>query len=330
MNGELWRDFLMVGIGSFLLTVLLSKIIIPILRGKKIGQSIREEGPEWHQSKAGTPTMGGICFIMAMLLATVGIGIFYFFQNRQSELIPLVLTLGLAVANGLIGFVDDYCKLLKKQNEGLKAYQKLILQVLVAVLYLLALRLLGHLDTALPIPFTPYCLELSYFYDVFAIFLIVGMVNAVNLTDGLDGLASTITLIISAFFAVVAFAYLHVPLTILSASLIGGMLGFLIFNHHPAQVFMGDTGSLFLGGVLTGAAFLMDMPLIIVIAGGIFLLEAVSVMLQVGFYKLTHKRIFKMAPIHHHFEKCGWSEWRVVIVFGSVTVVLCALAWFAL
>ena len=282
MFNELLISFITVMALSFVLTVIISKIVIPILRGKKIGQSIREEGPAWHRSKAGTPTMGGICFIMAILISLAVMTVVYAIRAKQNELIPLALTLSLALANGLVGFVDDYCKLIKKQNEGLKAYQKFSLQLLVAGAYIFAMSAVGEIDTSLSIPFCDYSLELGVFYYVFAIILIVGIVNSVNLTDGLDGLATSVTLVVCGFFAVVAFNMLFSPLVLMSAALIGGLLGFLIFNAHPAKVFMGDTGSLFLGGVVTGAAFMINEPLIIVIAGIIYVCEALSVILQVG------------------------------------------------
>ena len=330
MFKELFANFATVALISFVLTVIISKIVIPILRGHKIGQSIRLEGPVSHRSKAGTPTMGGICFIMAMLVALAVMTVIYAVFDRQRELIPLALTLALALANGLVGFVDDYCKLIKKQNEGLKAYQKFLLQMLVAGIYVVVLNYLGYIDTSLHIPFTGIAIELGWVYYAFAIFLIVGMANSVNLTDGIDGLATSVTLVVAGFFAVVAFSMLSAPLALMSASLIGGLLGFLIFNANPAKVFMGDTGSLFLGGAVTGAAFMINEPLIILIAGGIYVMETLSVMIQVTSFKLRNKRVFKMTPIHHHFEKCGWSEVKIVGVFSAITVLLCVAAWFGL
>lgn len=330
MFKELFANFATVALISFVLTVIISKIVIPILRGHKIGQSIRLEGPVSHRSKAGTPTMGGICFIMAMLVALAVMTVIYAVFDRQRELIPLALTLALALANGLVGFVDDYCKLVKKQNEGLKAYQKFLLQMLVAGIYVVVLNYLGYIDTSLHIPFTGIAIELGWVYYAFAIFLIVGMANSVNLTDGIDGLATSVTLVVAGFFAVVAFSMLSAPLALMSAALIGGLLGFLIFNANPAKVFMGDTGSLFLGGAVTGAAFMINEPLIILIAGGIYVMETLSVMIQVTSFKLRNKRVFKMTPIHHHFEKCDWSEWKIVGVFSAITVLLCVAAWFGL
>ncbi len=330
MQKELLIEFLITGVSSFVLTAILSRIIIPILRNKKAGQIIRPEGPKWHATKAGTPTMGGICFIMAMLIALLGVTVFFAIKGRQRELIPMALTMALAVMNGMIGFVDDYCKLLKKQNEGLKAYQKFLLQVVAAGAYIFLLKILGYVDTSLHIPFMKESVELGMVYYVFAMFLIVGMVNSVNLTDGIDGLAASVTLVIAGFFGFVSFAFLHTSLALISAALIGGMIGFLIFNLHPAKVFMGDTGSLFLGGAVTGMAFIINEPMIIMLAGGIFLWETVSVMLQVGSFKLRQKRIFKMSPFHHHLEQCGWKENKIVAVFSLLTAGLCLLSWFGI
>ena len=330
MYGQLFIEFIISVAGAFLLTVLFSHYVIPVLRGHKIGQSIREEGPEWHKSKAGTPTMGGICFIMAMLFVAAGFTIYYASNNKQGELIPLALTLGLAVFNGLLGFIDDYCKLLKKENEGLTIKQKLVLEFLVAIIYVAALAFTGYLDTVFHIPFTSIELELGWLYYIFAVILIVGMVNGVNFTDGLDGLASTVTLVVSGFFAFVSFAYMNSSLALMSGILLGGMVGFLIYNFHPAKVFMGDTGSLFLGGLVTGMAFLINEPLIIVIVGGIYVFELISDVIQISSVKLFGKRVFKMAPVHHHFEKCGWGEIKIVTVFSLVTVALAVAAWFAL
>lgn len=330
MFNELLIEFIIAGVSSFALTAILSRCIIPILVAKKAGQPIRKEGPKSHFSKQGTPTMGGIAFIMAIAIVLTGMTIWYAYKAKQSELIPMALTMALAVMNGMIGFVDDYRKLIKKDNEGLKAGQKFLLQVLAAVVYVVLLKLIGHIDTALHIPFTDIVVELGIVYYIFAVILIVGIVNSVNLTDGLDGLASTVTLVVSVFFGAVALTYLVPSLNLISAVTVGAMLGFLIYNHHPAKVFMGDTGSLFLGGIAVGSAFLIDEPMIIFIAGGVYVFEAVSVILQVFWFKTFHKRIFKCAPVHHHFEQCGWSEVKVVTVFSLVTALLCAIAWFGL
>ena len=330
MFEEILIEFIIAGVSSFLLTVVLSRCIIPILVAKKAGQPIRKEGPQNHMGKAGTPTMGGIAFIMAIAMVLTGISIWYAVSAKQNQLIPLALTMALAVMNGMIGFVDDYKKLIKKDNEGLKAGQKFFLQLVAAISYVVLLKLLGYIDTSLHIPFTSIDVELGMVYYLFAVILIVGVVNSVNLTDGLDGLASTVTLVVSCFFGAVGLYYFEAPTAIISVALIGAMLGFLVFNHHPAKVFMGDTGSLFLGGAVTGIAFMINEPMIILICGGIYIFEAVSVMMQVGYFKLTHKRIFKCAPVHHHFEACGWSEVKVVTVFSLVTAILCVIAWFGI
>ena len=323
-------EFIISIVACFALSVVLLYYIIPILKGHKVGQIIRAEGPSSHSVKAGTPTMGGICFIMAILFVCAGFTVYYALRNEQKQLIPLALTLGLGVFNGLIGFVDDYCKLLKKENEGLTPIQKIVLQTLVATLYVFALKFTGYLDTKLAIPFLETKIELGFLYYVFAVFLIVGMVNSVNLTDGIDGLASTVTLVVSGFFSLVAFSFESKSLVLISGVMIGAMIGFLVFNHHPAKVFMGDTGSLFLGGMVTGAAFLINNPLVIVIAGGIYVFESLSDIIQVISFKTFHKRVFKMAPVHHHFEQCGWNEVKIVSVFSLVTAILCAVAWFSL
>lgn len=314
----------------FILTALLLRRIIPILKSHKVGQKILEIGPRWHKSKEGTPVMGGIGFILSMLIVMAGFFIFYGIKGRAGELIPLALTLGLATVNGMIGFVDDYTKLVKKQNGGLLAYQKFALQVVAAVIYILVMKRTAGLDTLLGIPYTGIELELGGFYYVFAVILITGIVNSVNLTDGVDGLASSETLVVGAFLGVAAFAAEDMNLGFVSALLVGGTLGFLVYNFYPARVFMGDTGSLFLGGMVVGAAFMMNEPCLVLVFGFMYVLESISVIMQVGFFKLTHKRIFKMAPIHHHFEKCGWSEPKVVAVFSAMTLVFCAVAWFGL
>ncbi|MBR4873875.1 MAG: phospho-N-acetylmuramoyl-pentapeptide-transferase, partial [Clostridia bacterium] len=270
-------------------------------------------------------TMGGICFIFAMLIVSIGA----LLLNRE-EAVPFVLAMGLGLMNALIGFVDDYTKLIKKQNEGLLAWQKFSLQLVAAALYLVAMTLWGGMTTVLAFPFTDFSIDLGVVYYVVALILITGVVNSVNLTDGIDGLASSVTLVVGAFFAVCAFSFGMRSLSLISALLIGGMLGFLVYNFHPARVFMGDTGSLFLGGVVIGAAFALGEPLIALICGLVYMIETLSVMLQVSVFKLSgrKKRLFKMAPIHHHFEKCGWGEIKIVCVFSAVTLLLCVVAWF--
>ncbi len=320
-------EFFAVLVLTFVLTVLAARFIIPILKSKKMGQKILDIGPRWHKSKEGTPTMGGIAFIIPIVLVTA---VAMLINSREWK--TALFALGLGLANGLVGFVDDYAKLVKKQNEGLLAWQKFGLQVVVGALYLWLMTAFGGLDTKLAIPFFGITLELGIVYYVIAIFFIAGMVNAVNLTDGIDGLASSVSFVVAAFFAIVAFFTASRSMSLMSGALIGGLVGFLVYNFHPARVFMGDTGSLFLGGILTGLAFTAGNPLIFLIAGFVFLMEAVSVILQVSVFKLSgrKKRLFKMAPIHHHFEKCGWSENKVVAVFSALTLAFCVLAWFGL
>ncbi len=313
----------------FLLTMVMSKIIIPVLKSHKVGQKILDIGPRWHKGKEGTPTMGGVCFIIPVLLVLAACAIAFSREGNAHILKPLALTVALAVFNGMIGFFDDYRKLVKKENQGLSFLQKIVLQSLAAIIYIVLMVNTQSLDTVLHIPFTADIIELGWLYYVLAFVFIVGMVNSVNLTDGIDGLASTVTLIIGIFLAVLAFTNDNLSLTLIAASAVGATAGFLIYNAYPARVFMGDTGSLFLGGLVTGAAFMMNEPLIIFFAGFIYVIEALSVMIQVGCYKLTKKRVFKMAPIHHHFEKCGWSERKIVTIFSFLTVIFCVIAWYS-
>lgn len=326
MKQQMLIEFIIVAVVTFLLAVVIERYMIPVLKSRKVGQKILEIGPRWHKSKEGTPTMGGICFILAMI-AVAAVALIINFEGA----LPVVFAMGLGVANALIGFVDDYTKLMKKQNEGLLAWQKFALQLLAAGLYLLAMRLWGGLETTLHIPFTDLAPDFGILYYVIAIILITGMSNSTNLTDGIDGLASSITLVIGGFLTLLAFRMEMRSLSLLGALVIGGMLGFLVYNFHPARVFMGDTGSLFLGGLLTGATFAMGSPLIILICGLMFVIETASVMLQVSVFKLSgrKKRLFRMAPIHHHFEQCGWGEVKIVSVFSALTVLFCIVAWFA-
>lgn len=325
-------EFILVAVAVFFLSVLLEKLIIPILKSHKVGQKILEIGPRWHANKAGTPTMGGICFIMAILAVMAVVAIITAINGKSRELIPLALALGLATLNGMIGFFDDYTKLVKKQNEGFTPIQKIVLQSLVAILYLISMSATDNINTALHIPFTSVSLELGLFYYVFAFVLIIGFVNSVNLTDGIDGLASSVTLIVGAFFSVMGFTAGNRTLVLLGAAAVGATLGFLVYNFYPARVFMGDTGSLFLGGLVVGMTFVLDEPMIIFLVGIIYLTEAFSDIIQVGVYKLSGRkiRVFKMAPIHHHFEKCGWSEIKVVAVFSLVTLIFCIIAFFGI
>ena len=327
MDMTVWIEAGLTLVAVFLLTVLIARVVIPILKSHKAGVRILEIGPRWHKSKEGTPIMGGICFILAILLTVLGVTVVSLLRHKLQGLLPMALTLVLAVGNGLIGFVDDFCKLVKKQNEGLRPWQKTVLQLLIGTLYLVAMVRFGGLETTLYLPYLGIRWELGIFYYAFALFMIIGFVNSVNLTDGVDGLASSVTLIVGLFFAVAAYAVSDRSLLLTAACIMGGTLGFLMYNFHPARVFMGDTGSLFLGGIVVGAAFQLNNPLILLVIGFIYLCEAVSVMLQVGYFKCTHgKRLFKMAPIHHHFEKCGWGENRIVFTFSGITLLFAVLA----
>ena len=308
-------------LSATVLTAVSEFFLIPRLRSIGMGQKILEIGPRWHKSKEGTPTMGGLGFLFSSLpvfavLVIIGI--------RDSA---FLLAYGYAVLNGGIGFLDDHAKFVRKQNEGLTARQKYILQAVAAVLYLIGLSLTGRFQTEIVL--FGLTIPLWYFAYPFALFVLTGFVNAVNLTDGVDGLASSVTFFVSAFFAVSACFSENVPLSALSGIGMGVCLGFLFFNFYPARVFMGDTGSLFLGGLVCGMAFSARNYLILLSVGIVYLLESLSVILQVGYFKLTKgKRLFKMAPIHHHFEKCGWSEIMICIVFSLVTIAFSALSFF--
>lgn len=323
--------FLAVVVSVFLITAVAERILIPLLRAHKIGQKILDIGPRWHKSKEGTPIMGGIGFILAILLVMAAFFAIKGVQGVSAEYVPLALTLLYAVFNGAIGFFDDYCKLVKKQNEGLTWKQKLFLQLVFASAYVCVMSYMGYLGTEMNLPFTDAKWELGWAYYPIAILILAGVVNGGNITDGIDGLASSVTFVIGGFFAIVAFSRADEQLGVVAASLIGATLGFLIYNVHPARVFMGDTGSLFLGALVVATAFQINEPAVGILVAGVFILEMLSSMLQTCYYKLTGgKRLFRMAPVHHHFEKCGWSENRIVGVFSLVEVLFCVLAYFAL
>lgn len=319
--------YIAVAVAVFLGTAVSLRFLIPKLRSMKMGQKILDIGPRWHKSKEGTPTMGGIAFAGSVVVVLSAAIAFLQINGKGSEFMPLLLTLLLAVGNCVIGIVDDLTKFRKKQNEGLTAAQKFALQLAMAGAFLALMHLYGNMDTKLAIPFTEYELELGWFYYIFALVFITGMINSVNLTDGIDGLAASVTLVVGIFLAVLG-SIAYVELAVLGSAIVGATLGFLVYNFYPARVFMGDTGSLFLGGLVAGAAFMIDNPLLIALVGIVYICEALSDIIQVGVYKLTHKRVFKMAPIHHHFEKCGWSEIRIVIVFSLITVLCSVLGYF--
>jgi len=312
---------------TFVLTVLISRRLIPALKSHKMGQKILEVGPRWHKNKEGTPTMGGLAFILSSTVTMAAAVVVSSIRGELAASAPLIITYVMALLNGVIGFLDDYVKFFKKQNEGLSAKQKYLLQLVVSGGYLFAMYIAGAINTELYIPFFKTTIDFGIMYWFIAIIALTGIINAVNLTDGIDGLASSVTFVVGAFFAVQAFVLSSFETSLIAALIIGSCLGFLVYNFYPARVFMGDTGSLFLGGLVIGCAFLIKNPLIIIVAGLVYLCEAVSVTLQVAYFKLTHgKRLFKMAPIHHHFEKCGWSEIKIVSVFSLVTLAMCAIA----
>ena len=306
------------------LTAIFGRLLIPVLRALKAGQSIRESGPTWHNYKAGTPMMGGLMFVAASALVLV---LNAFTMEDYSVFYVLILSL----CFGFIGFLDDFTKLKYKRNLGLTSAQKAMLQMAVSAIFLYAMYRSG-MDTHLYIPFVNVSFELHpILYIFFAMFVMVGCVNAVNLTDGVDGLCGSVTIPVMIFFTAAAVAQGKFDLALLPATLVGGLIAYLFYNWHPAKVFMGDTGSLFLGGVVCAMAFALEMPLILILVGFIYICETMSVILQVGYFKLTHgKRLFKMSPIHHHFEMCGWKEVKIVLVFTAITAVMCVLAWFGI
>lgn len=316
---------------TFCLTVLTSRKLIPILKSHKMGQPILEIGPRWHKSKEGTPTMGGLAFILAAVLTGLGGCVYLGLEDGLRSTLPFVFTLALGMAGALIGCVDDMAKLKKKQNEGLTAKQKFLLQLLASGLYLLGMTLVCGIDTTIYFPFVGAEVDFGAAYYVVALLLLTGVINSVNLTDGLDGLCSGVTLIVGIFFTAAGFLTgLAEPdggLLLLGAVMTGSCAGFLVYNFYPARVFMGDTGSLFLGGLVVGGAFMLDNILLVLLFGVVYIVETASVILQVTYFKLTHgKRLFKMAPIHHHFEKCGWSEIRIGAFASALTLAACALS----
>ena len=307
---------------SFAISVFLGPLVIPFLRRLKIGQTERTEGPESHLKKNGTPTMGGILILISVVATSL------LFVRDYPRIIPvLFLTLGF----GLVGFLDDYIKVVLRRSMGLRAWQKFALQILVTGVFVFYLLHYTDVSLAMKVPFLKgVYLDFGWFNIPFLFFVVIGTVNGTNFTDGLDGLASSVTVLVATFFTVVAIGT-NSGIEPITCAVVGALLGFLLFNVHPASVFMGDTGSLALGGFVAAAAIMMQMPLFILIVGLIYLVEVLSVMIQVTYFKATGgKRIFKMAPIHHHFEKCGWSETRIVAVFSIITALCCLVALAAL
>ena len=311
---------------AFALTAVLGTPVIRFLKKLKFGQKILEDGPTWHKGKQNTPTMGGVIFIAAMTLAVLTT----LPAMASAHDYRALVMLGLSLVFGGIGMIDDWTKIRKKRNKGLTALQKLLLQVAAAVLFLVIMRVMGYLSAELYIPFAGISLRLPWsVYLALSTFIIVGADNAVNLTDGIDGLCSSVTAVVAVFFSLV-FLREGSGGAAFSLALAGGLFGFFLFNKHPARVFMGDTGSLFLGGAVCAMAFAYDMPLILVPVGMVYIIETLSDIIQVVYFKATHgKRFFKMAPFHHHLELCGWSEWKIVITACCLTAALCALSLLA-
>lgn len=310
---------------AFGVSFIAGQILIPLLRRWKAGQSIREDGPTWHMSKQGTPTMGGLMFILGIGVAIVTAG---WEEILQGNYVCLFVYL-FALVFGVIGFIDDFQKLRRHANEGLTAPQKFCLQLAAAVAFTVLLRNTGYLTPTLYIPFFNVEIAVPWAaFMIFAAFVMVATVNAVNLTDGIDGLATGVTIPVALFYVAVSAWFNRGDLTVVSAALAGGLSAFLIYNFHPAKVFMGDTGSLFLGGAVCGLAFALDIPLVIPLVGLIYVLEVLSDIIQVVYFKATHgKRFFRMAPLHHHFEMGGWSETKLFCIFSGVTLILCVLSF---
>ena len=305
---------------SFIVASVLGPIITPLLHKLKFGQNIRQEGPKSHLKKAGTPTIGGLIFIFATIIT-----MFVMVGNPTDE---AMIALYSFVGFGFVGFLDDLLKIIKKKNEGLTSGQKMILLLIVSGF--LTWYAYKYIGTSINIPFLNGQINLGLFYIPFAMFYFAGVTNAVNLTDGLDGLATSVTVLVTTFLGIISYNLGHISLAIFCVALAGALLAFLRFNAFPARVFMGDTGSLALGGAVAMVALILKMPLILVLIGIIYVIETLSVILQVASFKLTGKRIFKMAPIHHHFEQLGWSETKIVSVFSIITVVFCFIAFASL
>ena len=316
---------LITGVVGCALSWALGHFLLPVLHALKAGASIREIGPTWHNNKTGTPIMGGLMFIFASMICLLG--------NLPSITdYSVFYVLLLSLCFGFIGFLDDFTKVRYHRNLGLTSAQKAMLQMAVSAVFLYAMYKAGAMDTRLYIPFWGKSFDLHpIVYIFFAMFVMVGCVNSVNLTDGVDGLCTSVTLPVMVFFTAASVALGKFDLALLPASLVGGLLAYLTYNWHPAKVFMGDTGSLFLGGVVCAMAFALDMPLILILVGFVYICETMSDILQVSYFKLTHgTRLFKMAPIHHHFEMCGWKEEKIVLSFTAVSAIMCVLAWFGI
>lgn len=312
-------------ISTFIISVILALIIIPILKKLKVGQIERRDGPQSHLSKQGTPTMGGVIMLLAIIISVVITFLYYFKTNVEvaKNMIPLLI---IAVGIGLIGFIDDFKKLILKNTKGLKPSLKMLGLLLISVIFVIYITKFTNINTGIQIPFIKTYITLPiWVYIPFSILIILATTNAVNLTDGVDGLGGSVSVIIIATLTAIGMIYKSEPIAIFGSIVCGAILGFLIFNIHPAKVFMGDTGSLMLGGIISAMAIYLGIPLLLLIIAIIPILETLSVIIQVTYYRKTKKRIFKMAPIHHHFELCGWSENKVVSVFSIITLILCVI-----
>lgn len=323
--GELFSGFfngtVLIAFGlGLVFSLILGPIIIPMLHKLKFGQNIRKDGPQSHMKKAGTPTIGGLIFLISITLVMIVMR----YKFTSEGMIVLYGTL----AFGLIGFLDDILKIIHKDNEGLKSGQKFILQIVFSI----ALAYYGYkfVGTSISIPFADFAVDLKWIYIPFVIFYYAAITNAVNLTDGLDGLATSVSALVFTFFSILAFNMGHYSVAVFAIALVGALIGFLKFNAYKASVFMGDTGSLALGGALATIMMVLKTPLVVLIVGGIYVAETLSVVIQVTSFKLTGKRVFKMAPLHHHFEQCGWSEVKIVTVFSIITLILCIIGFVSL
>ena len=308
---------------SLLICVILVPLLIPVLRRLKFGQEIREEGPAWHAKKSGTPTMGGIAIAAAVVVAMIITGILFRFDVNS----VICLALG-ALLYGVVGYADDHIKVINKRNLGLTSVQKFTAQLIVSVLVTVFSVYSGVIDTQIIIPFIKQPVDLGIFTVILIVFVQLAVVNSANLTDGLDGLATSVTLVVSAFLAICAVKLGNTVVAVFMSIVAAACLGFLFFNANPAKIFMGDTGSLFLGGCVALGAIMLKLPLILIIAAGVYLLETLSVILQVASFKLTGKRIFKMSPIHHHFEMCGLNERQIVLLFSLASAILCIVSYY--
>jgi len=315
---------------SFVGTAIMLRFLIPVLKSKKMGQKILDIGPRWHKDKEGTPTMGGISFLLFITLTSVGLLLYLFFNDyiEKSTFYGMLLTVIYADLNGFIGITDDMRKLKKQKNEGLTAAEKYILQFSTTVLYIFALMRLSAVNTVLNLPFFGVSVDLKILWYLFAVLFLTGFCNAVNLTDGIDGLCGSVSAAVAVFFAIYTMTVGNFGGALISSALFGGMLGFLVYNLHPAKVFMGDTGSLFLGALISGLSLTLGNPLILFLVGIIYLLEAVSVIIQVLVFKLTGKRVFLMAPLHHHFEKKGLSEGKITLASVMITLAASVLVFY--